>query len=292
MKIDKVKKQRAFLKWAGGKYNLVESIIDLLPKRSDTLVEPFVGAGSVFLNSDYKKYILNDINPDLINLYRHLKAQPEALIGDCAKLYQSQYNTEDAFYAIREEFNQEADSYRRSVLFTYLNRHGYNGLCRYNLSGKFNVPFGRYVKPYFPEHEMYFFARKAQKAEFTLLDFEESMRSAPLNAVIYCDPPYVSLSETAKFTQYSGAGFNHNDQQRLASTANELSIEGRNTVLISNHDTPFSRTLYQHARIKSTKVARVISQNVNNRRAVKEVLALYKANKIKHKPTNSQPSEQ
>ncbi len=276
-----MKKTRAFLKWAGGKYALVESIVGLLPKRGTTLVEPFVGAGSVFLNSQFKNYILNDINPDLIALYKHLKATPEQLIHDCKDMYQDKYNQEDAYYQIRAEFNQERDSYRRSILFTYLNRHGYNGLCRYNNSGHYNVPFGRYVRPYFPEHEMYFFANKAQNAEFMLTDFETCMRAAPAGSSIYCDPPYISLSETANFTQYSKSGFNIHDQKRLADVAHELSSSGKNTVLISNHDTPVSRHLYLPAKIKSQKVKRVISQNAGTRKAVNEVLALYKVNKLK-----------
>lgn len=276
-----MKKTRAFLKWAGGKYALVESIVELLPKRSKTLVEPFVGAGSVFLNSNFERYILNDINPDLIALYQHLKATPERFIQDCKLMYQSKYNQEDAYYQIRAEFNQEKDSYRRSILFTYLNRHGYNGLCRYNNSGFYNVPFGRYVKPYFPEHEMYFFAKKSQNAEFTLVDFETCMRSAPKGSAIYCDPPYISLSETANFTQYAKSGFNIQDQKRLADTAQQLSHEGKNTVLISNHDTPIVRNLYLPAKIKTQNVSRVISQNAGTRQAVKEVLALYKVKKIK-----------
>ncbi|WP_440903141.1 Dam family site-specific DNA-(adenine-N6)-methyltransferase [Catenovulum sp. SX2] len=280
MTIKNHKKQRAFLKWAGGKYNLIEKITQLLPKRAETLVEPFVGAGSVFLNTQYKNYVLNDINPDLIGLYRHLQLQPENLISECAKLYQSKFNNADAYYSIRTEFNQETDTFRRAVIFTYLNRHGYNGLCRYNLSGQYNVPFGRYVKPYFPEAEMYFFAEKAQNASFTQIDFQTCMQHAPKGAVIYCDPPYVSLSETANFTQYSRAGFAFHDQQRLAHTAAELALKGTNTVLISNHDTPISRKLYHNANIRSTKVSRVISQKVENRRAVKEVLALYKVGSI------------
>lgn len=271
-----MKKQRAFLKWAGGKYSLVEPILSLLPKRADVLVEPFVGAGSVFLNSHYKKFILNDINPDLIALYQHLQQQPENLIAETQKLFTEKYNQEDAYYEIRKSFNQEKNSFNRSILFIYLNRHGYNGLCRYNLSGGFNVPFGRYVKAYFPEEEMRFFSQKSQNAEFTCVDFETCMSSAPKGAVIYCDPPYVSLSDTAKFTQYAAKGFSAADQQRLADTAHHLADKQLNNVLISNHDTPQSQQLYRHAKVSKHKVARMISRDTLKRNAVNEVLALYK----------------
>ena len=112
------------------------------------------GLRLVFLNTDFKRYLLNDINPDLINLYNFLKAQPDAVVHDACRFFSDKHNVEATYYALREEFNHTADEYYRAILFLYLNRHGYNGLCRYSLAGKFNVPFGRYKKPYFPEEEM------------------------------------------------------------------------------------------------------------------------------------------
>jgi DNA adenine methylase len=140
--VTKDKKNRAFLKWAGGKFSLIEDINAKLPE-AKKLIEPFVGAGSVFLNTNYSKYLLNDINPDLINLYNIVKHQFSDYITDSAKMFTSVYNEEQRYYQIRQEFNDSADIYERAVYFLYLNRHGYNGLCRYNNSGKFNVPFGR-----------------------------------------------------------------------------------------------------------------------------------------------------
>ena len=148
-------KTRAFLKWAGGKYSLVEGIaqrLSLASRDADTLVEPFVGAGSVFLNTDFKHYILNDINADLINLYNELKQQPDEFVSDARKLFVDLNNHADAYYEYRKQFNSSVDIYERAILFLYMNRHGYNGLCRYNLKGIFNVPFGKYKKPYFPEN--------------------------------------------------------------------------------------------------------------------------------------------
>ena len=159
------KKQRAFLKWAGGKYSLSDVINKMLPK-GERLIEPFVGAGSIFLNSDYKEYLLNDINQDLINLYQILKEQPDAFIEDARQFFTEKHNQADVYYQHRKEFNESDDRYFRSLMFLYMNRHGYNGLCRYNKSGGFNVPFGKYKKPYFPEQELNFFADKAQSATF------------------------------------------------------------------------------------------------------------------------------
>ena len=152
-------KQRAFLKWAGGKFSLTERINQRLPA-GNRLVEPFVGACSVFLNSDFDEYLLNDINADLIAMYNIIKRKPKQFIDDAKHYFQPQYNNEQAYYKIRDEFNLCHDAYQRSLLFLYMNRHGYNGLCRYNQSGGFNVPFGRYKKPYFPEKELLFFSEK------------------------------------------------------------------------------------------------------------------------------------
>ncbi|MEE3224127.1 MAG: Dam family site-specific DNA-(adenine-N6)-methyltransferase, partial [Pseudomonadota bacterium] len=237
------KKNRAFLKWAGGKYSLVEHIQARLPQ-ANKLIEPFVGAGSVFLNTQYKRYLLNDINPDLINLYNFLKAQPDALINDARSFFDGKRNEEKMYYALREEFNATQDEYYRAILFLYLNRHGYNGLCRYSLQGRFNVPFGRYKKPYFPEDEMFVFSEKSQKATFTCLPFEKVFSRARRGNVIYCDPPYAPISKTAAFTSYAARSFGQESQEKLAELATRASKKRGIPVLISNHDLPLTRSLY------------------------------------------------
>lgn len=157
-----MKKQRAFLKWAGGKYGLVEDIQRHLPP-ARKLVEPFVGAGSVFLNTDYDHYLLADINPDLINLYNLLKERPEEYISEAKRWFVAENNRKEAYLSIRAEFNKTDDVMYRSLAFLYMNRFGFNGLCRYNKKGGFNVPFGSYRKPYFPEAELEFLLRKPKK---------------------------------------------------------------------------------------------------------------------------------
>ena len=270
------KKHRAFLKWAGGKYSLTDVISKMLPK-DECLIEPFVGAGSVFLNTNYKKYILNDINQDLINLYQILKDSPDAFIEDIRQFFVPKNNNEDSYYQLRAEFNASNDKYFRSLVFLYMNRYGYNGLCRYNKSGGYNVPFGRYKKPYFPEAEMNYFAEKAEKATFTCEGYRDSFTRANTSSVIYCDPPYVPLSKTASFTSYAGNGFTLDDQADLANAAEEIVLKKSIPVLISNHDTIWTRKIYEHAKkIKSIQVARTISQKGGSRDKVAELLALYK----------------
>ena len=269
-----MKKNRAFLKWAGGKYPLLDDIKRHLPQ-GECLIEPFVGAGSVFLNTDFSRYILADINSDLISLYNIVKTRTDEYVKASRELFMTETNQAEVYYRFREEFNASEDPFRRAVLFLYLNRFGYNGLCRYNLRGEFNVPFGRYKKPYFPEAELYHFAEKAQNAEFHCLSYEECMDRADSNSVVYCDPPYAPLSATANFTAYHTNSFSPKEQAHLAEMAEKL-VSKQIPVLISNHDTPDTREWYRAAKHFQVKVRRSISSNGGTRKKVNELLALYK----------------
>ncbi len=269
------KKQRAFLKWAGGKFNLVEAITGHLPA-ADVLVEPFVGAGSVFLNTDFEHYQLNDINADLIHLYQGLQQNAPQLIADAKLLFKAENNDKSTFIALRQQFNQTVDPYQRSLLFLFLNRHCYNGLCRYNQSGAFNVPFGSYKKPYFPQAELEAFAEKSRKATFTCQSYQQVFANLPANSAVYCDPPYVALSKTANFTSYAKNSFNLDDQADLANLAEQAQQQGHH-VLISNHDTSWTRKIYHAAQLHSIQVGRSISQKGSSRGKVAELFALYRA---------------
>ncbi len=271
---DGMKKHRAFLKWAGGKYPLLEDIRRHLPQ-GDCLVEPFVGAGSVFLNTDYPRYVLADINNDLISLYNIVKGRTAEFVDDARQLFTPRSNEADAYYTHRSEFNASSDAYQRALLFLYLNRHGYNGLCRYNLRGEFNVPFGRYRKPYFPEEELYGFAERAQKATFVCESYDVTLSKAQAGSVVYCDPPYAPLSTTANFTAYHTNSFSLREQQHLAELAVKLAQESCIPVLISNHDTELTRLWYQEAALHVVKARRSISRSMSGRTKVDELLALF-----------------
>jgi DNA adenine methylase len=210
------------------------------------LIEPFAGSGAVFLNTAYDRYLLADSNPDLIDLYKLLTGEGEAFIKACRRLFRAANNNADCYYGLREKFNRSQPGPRRSALFLYLNRHCYNGLCRYNSSGEFNTPFGRY------------------------------MRLASHGDVVYCDPPYAPLSRTAYFTDYHIGGFKWDDQVRLAETAAALASRGVQ-VVISNHDTRAIRALYRGsgATVHGFRVPRTISCNPSTRRPVGELLAVF-----------------
>lgn len=265
---------RPFLKWAGSKYRVLEHIHELLPE-GERLIEPFAGSGAVFMNTNFEHYLLADTNADLINLYQILQQQGEAFIAECARLFQTRTNQEAYYYRRREEFNRSKDQQRKAALFIYLNRHGYNGLCRYNAGGIFNVPFGRYKRPYFPAEELLAFYHKSAQAEFVHLDFDAVMQTARSGDVVYCDPPYVPLSNSSNFTCYSAGGFDMPQQQRLADLAEQTRQRGI-PVLISNHNTHFTRKAYRSANnIKRFAVRRFISCNGNKRQNAGELLALF-----------------
>jgi DNA adenine methylase len=264
---------KPFLKWAGGKYRLVDRIKSALPP-GNRLIEPFVGSGAVFLNTDYKSYLLTDSNPDLINLFKYLQKEGQNFINYCSSFFTAENNNELTFYQFREEFNTTTDIRKKSALFVYLNRHCFNGLCRYNSKGGFNVPFGRYSKPAIPEDDMFSFYQKSENAIFEVADFRETMKKAKAGDVIYCDPPYVPLSATSSFTSYAKGGFGIEEQNDLAAMAKQLQSKGI-TVVISNHDTEYTNEVYKPAEIIKFNVQRFISSDTKNRNAVGELLAIF-----------------
>ncbi len=266
-------KMKPFLKWAGGKFKIIDRIQQALP-HGKRLIEPFSGSGAVFLNVDFEEYLIADMNADLICLYKQVQAYGEDFVNYASTLFTSDNNTEAAYYELRMEFNTCADHARKSALFVYLNRHCFNGLCRYNAKGAFNVPFGRYARPVFPKIEMLDFHEKSQRVIFEVADFRAVMEKADIGSVVYCDPPYTPLSTTANFSSYTKDGFTADDQQALADCAKKLIARGI-PVVISNHDTVLTQSLYAEARIISFDVQRFISGNTGKRNKASELIAIY-----------------
>ncbi|EBQ6171244.1 adenine methylase [Salmonella enterica subsp. enterica serovar Derby] len=260
---------RSPIKWAGGKARVMPQLLKHLPK-ADCLIEPFVGSGTVFLNTDYRRYILCDSNRALINFFRVVTTDTERLINITRSMFHSD-NTEDRYYARRTLFNsmQWSDTSRPdqallyAALFLYLNRHGFNGLYRTNLRGGFNVPFGKYAAPYFPEKEVRIFAEKASdtKAVFIHSDFRHSIPDVMQlahDAVIYCDPPYIPASETANFTAY-GKPFTLDDHRELVKALLDVNRQHGTRSIISNSDTPETREIYSAFNLHSLSVRRSVS---------------------------------
>lgn len=264
---------RPFLKWPGNKYRCLSHILPILPP-STRLIEPFTGSGAIFINSNYSHYLLAEQNIDLIHLFSFLKEEGEIFIDYCKQFFNQVNNCKEKYYRLREEFNSSQNIRKRAAIFLYLNRHGYNGLCRYNLRGIYNVPFGRYEKPYFPLVEMRHFHKKSQQATFIHGDFRHTFTQARPGDIIYCDPPYVPRTQQISFNTYTAKPFKEQDQIELAHLATE-SAKKDITVIISNHDTPFTRLHYKNAFIVSFTVKRSISCLANKRCHVNELLAIF-----------------
>jgi len=264
--------KRAFLKWAGGKSQSLKMINDEIGFIKGKLIEPFVGSGIVTLNIEAIGYIIADFNEDLINLYKTLKKDKEDFIRLSRDLFTDTNNNEEAYYKYRNQFNLTDNSYEKAILFLYLNRHCFNGLCRYNKKNKFNVPFGDYKKVYFPEQELLEFSDKLSKCGVYCQSFEETIKMANTYDVVYADPPYIPLNGTAYFTDYSPEGFGMEQQIALAKLAEESCCK----FMISNHDTDETRELYKNAdKIITRNINRFISSKGQERKPVKELLAIY-----------------
>ncbi|TXE33231.1 Dam family site-specific DNA-(adenine-N6)-methyltransferase [Serratia marcescens] len=265
---------RSPLKWAGSKARIMDTLRQHLPT-GNRLIEPFAGSASVFLNTDYHSYLLADINPDLIGLFNTLKTNPDDLI-DCARLFFKFDNSEVRFRVIRDSFNTNDNEFCRAVMFLYLNRHCYNGLCRYNSNGRFNVPYGKYAAPYFPEEEIRRFAEKAKNTAFLCLDFEETIEMAGAGDVVYCDPPYIPISDTANFTKYHTAGFTPEDHSRMIAALHAAAARGC-LVVVSNAAIAEDVYRYSGFIVHQITAPRSVSCKGSQRKAAREIIATLEA---------------
>jgi DNA adenine methylase len=267
---------RPFLKWAGAKTKLLPAIRAAAPKEARRLIEPFVGSGVVGLNLGFPENILADSNADLIAVYSFLQHDGGTFIETCTALFTPDNNCAATYYSLRNEFNATADTWRKACLFVYLNRHGYNGLCRYNHRGRFNVPFGRYTRPRLPPRRMAAFHAYLQRCVLRGADFRQVLEEAGAGDFVYCDPPYVPASTTANFTSYATHGFTPRDQNDLVACSRAAARRGA-CVALSNHDTPETRDLYAGAdECHELLVPRRISCHAATRVHARELLAVFR----------------
>lgn len=263
------------LKWVGGKRQLLPEIRKYIPKNITTYYEPFVGGGAVLFDIQPRKFIINDINNELINMYKVVKDNVEELIKDLSK----HKNEEDYFYEVRSwdrdlDFYKKLSNVERASRVHYLNKTCYNGLFRVNQSGQFNSPFGRYKNP---NIENLIALRAVSKyfneanAEFLNTDFEEAVKGCRKGAFVYFDPPYDPVSDSANFTGYAIGGFDRKEQVRLKILCDQLNKK-EVKFLQSNAATEFILDLYKDYKIEVIKAKRVINSNGAARGDVDEVL--------------------
>ncbi|ECJ3227579.1 Dam family site-specific DNA-(adenine-N6)-methyltransferase [Salmonella enterica] len=267
--------QRPFLKWAGGKYSLLPELERLIPA-GKRLIEPFVGGGSVFLNSDkHERFLLADINADLINLYQMLAVVPGAVIRHARVMF-DRLNNAESYTALRDEFNaQVMDGPERAAAFLFLNRHCFNGLIRYNRNNQFNVGWGKYPSPYFPLDEINAFTEMAHNCVFMAAGFRRTLALAGEGDVVYCDPPYEPMPGTAGFTNYAAGGFTWDDHIALAECCVAAHQRGAR-IVIGNSTAPRVIDLYsQHGfEIHHISARRSISSKGSTRETAKDLVAI------------------
>lgn len=263
---------RPFVKWAGGKKQLLPELAAAIPAKFNSYHEPFVGGGAL-LFSLYNKGLLNkfyiyDYNDELTNAYRVVKSNVNALVSELSSDYYQP--SEKRFYEIRQ--SSPDDRVKRAARFIYLNKTAFNGLYRVNSRGWFNVPFGKYKNPrILDEDNLRAVSAALQKDEIITGDFTEVLNHAKKGDFVYFDPPYNPLSKTSSFTSYTADDFSEEDHVRLAETVKILDKRGCH-VVVSNSETPFIKELYRDYQITTVTARRMINCKGDGRGKINELL--------------------
>jgi DNA adenine methylase len=296
MKNSLVKTAKPFLKWAGGKTQLITEIEKSLPyeitNKKFTYIEPFVGSGAILfwmLNNFPKleKAAINDINEDLINTYKTIASKPKELISILQQLQNEFHSLEnnpeekkEYYYQKRELYNtRKEEQSGQAALFIFLNRTCFNGLYRVNRKNEYNVPMGSYKRPTICDKENILAVSQAlQKVEILCGDYEKTLNHADNNTLFYFDPPYKPLSETSSFNSYAKDEFNDAEQIRLRDFCRKLDALNH-TWILSNSDVKgkdendnFFDELYVDFKIERVDAKRSINANPEKRGLLKELL--------------------
>jgi DNA adenine methylase len=276
--LERTEKADPFLKWAGGKGQLLKDFMRFFPDKFNNFIEPFVGGGAVFfyLYSSgqlwEKKSVLIDSNKDLINTYQIIKDENKLKVIIKALSNGKYLNNETTFYKIRKE--EPKNDTDRAARIMYLNKTCFNGLYRVNSKGKFNAPFGRYNNPRICDSKNLQAVNKSlENTELINGDFTAVLEYAAKNDFVYFDPPYQPISKTSSFTGYTKNSFNEKDQVRLAEVFKKLDKRGCK-LMLSNSDADFIRELYKGYRIEVVKAKRMINCKAAKRGAINELVIL------------------
>ena len=251
---------RPFIKWAGGKRQLLPALIARVPNTYSTYYEPFIGGGALFFSQRPGRAVLADVNTRLIRTYRGVRDHVDEVIG----LLHDYPHDSKFYYDLRQKDIDTASDAEVAAWFIYLNKTGYNGLYRVNRGNGFNVPFGRYANPTICDESTLraCSAALATVEQILVSDFEVAVAGAKRGDFVYFDPPYVPLSITSSFTSYTSDGFGLEEQVRLRDVAKGLKKRGVR-VLLSNSSAPFVRDLYA----KDFDVAEVLATRMVNSKA-------------------------
>jgi len=270
-----VKEAVPFLKWAGGKRQLLPEILSHVPARCNTYYEPFLGGGAVFFalaaRGVFRRAVIGDQNRELVDAYLGIRDDVEGVISRLARLSRKPHDS-DTYYHVREQDPARLGQAARAARLIYLNRTGYNGLYRVNRGGRFNVPFGRYKNPRILDREnLRAVSRALQGVQIRIGDFEALVEKAEPGDFIYFDPPYVPISTTSNFTAYDRLPFGPAEQDRLARTLRRLR-KRKVYALLSNSDVTLTRGLYEGLPFEAVKVNRRINSRADRRGPISELL--------------------
>lgn len=266
------KECRPFVKWVGGKGQLLDELIDRLPQDYNCYFEPFVGGGALFFELTPNRAYLSDLNHELINTYQVIRDNPKKLI----EYLKQHYYEKDYYYLIRNidrtvEYNDWPNE-KRAARMIYLNRCGFNGLYRVNSKGQFNTPFGRYTNPKIVDEENIISCSLAlRNADIKVASFESVESIAKAGDFVYFDPPYVPLSATSKFTNYNSNAFDLKMQEELFKVCRSLNSKGV-YFMLSNSSAPYVLELYRDFKIDIVQAVRAINSVATKRGAVDEVI--------------------
>lgn len=259
---------RPFLKWVGGKRQLLPAIVANAPRKFRRYFEPFLGGGALFFHLRPRNAVLADANERLIRTYRGVRDDVESVI----ELLRGYPYEPDFFYQTRSVAVDRRSDAEVAAWFIYLNRAGFNGLYRVNRRNQFNVSFGRYSNPKICDAANLRACSEALRGvDLVVGDFEDVVSMARRGDFAYFDPPYVPLSTTSCFTSYGADGFGGDDQRRLCTTAARLKRRGVD-VLVSNSAAPFVRELYAGFETVEVYAARAVNCRPERRGAIKELL--------------------
>ena len=267
-------KMVGFIKWAGGKKQLLKQFKPYFPKKVNRYFEVFVGGGAVsfyIMENKKPKYVfLSDINEELINAYQIIKKDVGSLIIELEKLKES--HSKENYYKIRAEDPKSLSHLNRASRFIYLNKTCFNGLYRVNSKGGFNVPMGSYKNPSIVmEKELREISKLLKDVEIKVMGFEDITKITKRGDFIYFDPPYYPLKDKPSFTTYTKGNFLEKEQEQLAEVFKKLDKKGCN-VMLSNSNTKFIKELYKDYKINFVKANRMINCDGAKRGKIKEVV--------------------
>ncbi|MBD3260431.1 MAG: Dam family site-specific DNA-(adenine-N6)-methyltransferase [Candidatus Altiarchaeales archaeon] len=269
---------KPFLKWVGGKQQLLNQYDQLFPKTFDSYFEPFIGGGAVFFHLQQKGITgnirLSDSNEELINAYRVVRGHIDELIA-MLKFHQENHS-KGYYYRIREldRLPIKLNHIERAARTLYLNKTCYNGLYRVNSKGQFNSPMGSYKNPNIANESVLRQASEALQDAFLMSgDFSGVLNWAMRGDFVYFDPPYDPISDTANYTGYTANGFDDKDQFRLWVLFRDLTNRGCYCML-SNADTELVRDTYKHFRIETVQARRAVNSKAGKRGPINEVVIL------------------